>query len=155
MLVEGVVVHRLGEIKTSQRRNAYRIQLVGSTDIAVSIHSATDRAPFASPLDSWRFSGHIIESSATGLGVVVDQKLADVVRAGEFAFITFAATGQQESFCFLVEVRHVQGMFEGEKSRLGMKIQRWPDRTHFGKEIFRFERLINDVERARRRRMAG
>lgn len=153
--VEGLVVDRLGEVTASQRRNAYRITLAGNYDIRAEIHVATSTKPYASPIDAFRIRGEVIESSATGLGVMVNENIERSVRRGDMVFVTFGAAPGEEAFCFLTEVRHVAVMFEGEKTRLGLKITHWPGKPVFGREIFRFERFINEVERERLRRIAG
>ena len=152
---QGIWVRRLSDVTPSQRRNAFRIPLAGSYDIEVEIHAATRDASGAAPLESKVFHGELVEGSSTGLGIVVDGNASRHLRDRAFAFATFKPLDDEAPFVFRVEIRHHRLVLNKTRTRLGLRLVEWPDRASYAREINRFERFTTEVERERRRRLAG
>ena len=152
---QGIWVRRLSDVTPSQRRNAFRIPLAGSYDIEVDIHPATRDANGASPVDGKLFHGELVEGSSTGLGIVVDGNATRQIPDRSFAFAKFKPLDDEPPFVFRVEIRHHRLVLNRSRTRFGLRLVEWPNRAYYAREINRFERFTTEVERERRRRLAG
>lgn len=151
----GIWIKRLGEVSFRQRRNAYRTQVAGSQDIAVSVHGRHKDFPDAAPIRARHFTGKLAEGSATGLGVVLSGDAHKHVSHGTTLYASFHPPEEEDPFVFLGEVRHRRTLHDGAHTRVGLKLIEWPDRARFGRMVSRFEKWVTEVERDRRRRMAS
>ena len=154
--VEAIVVKRLSEVSSGQRRNAYRTPLAAVHEIEVLMHAAVAlEEGYAAPVDSRVFRGELVEASAMGLGVIIDAQMVQGLRTNRLAYLQFSPPESDEPFTFLAEIRHCREVLDGTRSRLGIELVEWPDRLSFGREVNRLERFTTGVERARRKRQAG
>jgi len=153
-----------GPVVPTQRRNAFRTTFDGFISIDVKLHT-TQKTETDGPAEEIVAEGMIQGASALGLGIQLDGHVGKNHTPGTRVYATFETEIVKGPFTLLAELRHVREytvtIYEGEeehtedKTTLGLELIEWPNQVDFGKEMARFERTVNHVQRERRKKMAA
>jgi len=154
-----------GEVKPVQRRDAYRTDFAGILDVEVRLLSINADTPLEGPSENVLAQGKIEDASVLGLGVVLEGHVGKGHEPDTQMYAAFTASGDPTPFLMFTVLRYVREFsvtfYEGEnevvedKTILGFELVNWPNQVDFGKEMVRFERIVNHVQRERRKKMAA
>ncbi|CAE7236496.1 unnamed protein product [Symbiodinium necroappetens] len=151
-------------VRSVQRRKAFRTEFSGFYSVPV-VMVATQEDEAAGPGTKKLATGEIQDASALGIAVVLEGHKGTRHKPGTRMFATFSTELDPRPFALLCVLEHVREfsvtIYEGDtertenKTSLGFRLVEWPNQVDFGKEMTRFERIVNHVQRERRKTMAA
>jgi c-di-GMP-binding flagellar brake protein YcgR len=147
----GIALRRPKRITRSQRRSHLRVSLVGIGPIPVELVRAHTDIPGACPVDARVIPGLILDLSAGGLGILIDNRHLSSARPNELFFLSFVLPGLEEEFCLLASVRHKRCVRASGSLRIGFALRRW-DGSNFGRDQHLITRFVTEHERRLLRR---
>lgn len=112
-------------IAKSQRRSHLRVLTVGYDPISVDIAVPDSETAGACKLDAPRINGWMVDLSAGGLSVVVDQRVFPSACRGDRYYLTFRLPGLTREFNMLGSVRHSRPVKSGASLRVALSFCRW------------------------------
>jgi len=91
--LRGIALAKPASVSEEQRRNNFRVSLVGSKATPVSIVRAHDQISDACRIDGYVGTGQIVNLSASGMGLQVDRSVLPKAAEGELYYLTFDLEG--------------------------------------------------------------
>ncbi|GEM_PF-2456262 len=151
--VVGMTITRPKTIKPGQRRDHFRVSLASGELRFATIHETNRDQPDACPLHAARYRGSLVDISAGGVSMKVDESQTKQFRLGDRLFIEFllpelsSPSSPPSPVWFLVSVRQIRELLDGTAVRLGLKFESWPDAHRLGKLQNRIQKIVNTLQR--------
>ncbi|MBU0717915.1 MAG: PilZ domain-containing protein [Planctomycetes bacterium] len=121
----GIALRKPRSIKRSQRRAHLRVSLAGTEPVVVHLARPHPSISDACAIDGRVGQGQIVNLSAGGILVLIDNRIMSTAKVGERFYMTFGMPEVEEPFNMLGTVRHLRVVESSDSLRVAMAFRPW------------------------------
>jgi len=149
--VKGVRIQLPGAVRVGQRRQYFRTSLALVQPLPVTLHRTDREDPTATPVGAHHFKGQLLDASAGGFGVRVDDVIYTRFKIYNHYFLTFITPDQEEETTVLCELRQTRPIRDGESVKIGLLTLPWPSQRELDRKLQPLVRYLTEMQRRTRR----
>lgn len=147
----GITLRRPRSLSSSQRRAHVRVSLHASEPVCIWLAQAVGSDPEGCHIDAVHFVGRMLNLSAGGASVLVEDLPSNRAEPGDRYFLSFQLPGHSESYCLLGSVRHIRIVESSGSYRIAFAFKPW-NGAPLKRDQQHILRFIVEQERAQLRR---
>ncbi len=144
--VSGISLRQPFVLTDSQRRCNLRVSVLGYDPISIMLVEPHPEITDACPIDAHIIAGWIVDVSAGGASVLLQQDALPRGKSGQHFYLNFMLPAVEHEFSMLGVVRNFHRVESSESMRLGIKFRPWRGRI-YQRDQHRISRFVTAHER--------